>query len=262
MYAFGGNIFREGVQEGGGRRFGLVYFDPARGEWARAPAPPRFRRTSRTFALSGGVDTYPIDKQGEFPPRIELPNGGSDGRRVYWFSFLGPIFFDGETGKWARHLAALFVFDKKGQRFEGPVPLYRRMASATADAPRWPTVASGGLGQAPRPRAARVAPQPELDQFGVLASLEVYDPAANTYTERAPMHQPRWLFAASFGPDGMLYAFGGFGAASGMKVDDSDPDMEKKLAERSRMAREALRSVEAYDPETNTWTPRDAATQA
>ena len=198
VYAFGGDIVRDGLQATGGKHYGLVYLDPARGEWARAPAQPGFRRTSRYFVPSGGVNRKARFKKGKgFPPRIELPNGGCDGRRVYWFSFLGPIFFDGETGKWGQAPAALF--DQEEFRHEGAVPLYRRLGGATAADPDGRLWLLGGLGQPLGPEPPTLHRNREQLKNRVLMSLEVYDPAANTYTERAPMHQPRWLFAASFG---------------------------------------------------------------
>jgi len=64
---------------------------------------------------------------------------------------------------------------------------------------------------------------------GILASVECYDPATDTWSYRAPMPGPRaWLRAAT-APDGTIYTFGG--------STDSGPSTE----------------VWAYDPGTDTW---------
>lgn len=65
-----------------------------------------------------------------------------------------------------------------------------------------------------------------------LASVEMYDPATNTWTERAPMPTPRQAMGADVGADGRIYVVGG--APSFMHPRPMDV-------------------VEIYDPETNTW---------
>jgi len=63
----------------------------------------------------------------------------------------------------------------------------------------------------------------------VLSTVEVYDPAANTWSTKAPMPTPRYLHAAAV-VNGVLYAIGGHNNASVLDV------------------------FEAYDPATNSWT--------
>ena len=67
------------------------------------------------------------------------------------------------------------------------------------------------------------------------ATLEVYDPAAETWTKRAPMPTPRDHLATAF-VGGKLYAIGG-GTLEG-----PNPGF--------------LSTVEEYDPATNTWTAK------
>lgn len=163
------------------------------------------------------------------------------------------LYFDGDTRTWGQAAAALF--DQEAYRYEGPVPLYRRMASATAVGPDGRFWLLGGWGQPLGPEPpSRTRNRAGLDSR-VLASLEVYDPVANTYTERAPMRQPRWLFAATFGADGKLYAFGGFGVPSFFSHINGDPDDERRYNAWMNEVREALRTVEVYDPATDTWNP-------
>lgn len=65
-----------------------------------------------------------------------------------------------------------------------------------------------------------------------LASVEMYDPATNTWTERAPLPTPRQAMGADVGADGRIYVVGG--APSYMHPKPMDV-------------------VEIYDPDTNTW---------
>jgi N-acetylneuraminic acid mutarotase len=64
----------------------------------------------------------------------------------------------------------------------------------------------------------------------VLASVEVYDPLSNTWSEVAPMVAPRTGLAAAVGTDGTIYAVGGNNRTSTF-----------------------LDTVETYDPSTGDW---------
>lgn len=68
---------------------------------------------------------------------------------------------------------------------------------------------------------------------GTLAidTVEAYDPASNNWTTLPHLLTPRSALAATAGPDGRIYAIGGY-----------DP------------AGRTLSSVEVYDPKTNAWT--------
>lgn len=66
-----------------------------------------------------------------------------------------------------------------------------------------------------------------------LDTVEAYDPATNTWaTGLAPMPTPRYVFGATLGPNGNVYAIGGTNTESGV----------------------TLPMTEAYSPATNTWT--------
>lgn len=254
VYVFGGNVLLAGLQQRGLKQHGLVYLNTTQGKWSTAPEVPPYTHSSRYFVRSGGVPTEPRFVDGKGAPPHELPNGACHGSRALWFTFRGPLYFDGDTRAWGQAPAALF--DQEAYRYEGPVPLYRRMASATAvgaDGRLW---LLGGWGQPLGPEPPSRTRNREGLESRVLASLEVYDPVANTYIEHAPMRQPRWLFAATFGADGKLYAFGGFAVPSFFSHDNDDPDDERKHSEWMRQAGQALRSVEVYDPATDTWSPR------
>ena len=96
------------------------------------------------------------------------------------------------------------------------------------------------------------------DRYQLLRSVEVYDPATNMWSEIAPMARGRQLFAAAFGPEGRLYAFGGYGHEGVVdpEPNESDAELAERVEEARRLSRQALDAVEAWDPEMNTWTPR------
>lgn len=66
-----------------------------------------------------------------------------------------------------------------------------------------------------------------------LSKLEVYDPNSNSWSTKAPMPTARYGLTVEF-LNGTLYAIGGNGAAAGLY--------------------QPLATVEAYDPNTDTWT--------
>jgi hypothetical protein len=68
-----------------------------------------------------------------------------------------------------------------------------------------------------------------------LTTVEAYDPATNTWTTTASTLQARYVAAAA-GVNGILYVMGGLTNIGGVNV--------------------YLASVEAYNPVTNTWTPK------
>jgi N-acetylneuraminic acid mutarotase len=67
---------------------------------------------------------------------------------------------------------------------------------------------------------------------GYLATLEAYDPIANTWTAKASMPTPRYIFATGV-VNGLLYAVAGQNTSSS-----------------------TLTTLEAYDPASNTWTTK------
>jgi N-acetylneuraminic acid mutarotase len=140
-------------------------------------------------------------------------------------------------------------------------------------------------GAANLPGSEAMALMPTVPQ-GVLGTVEEYDPAANTWRARSPMPTPR-NHAAAGAVNGKIYVIGGrvgaafIGVASDVSVvEEYDPALDKWSAPRARMptTRSALgagtyngriyvaggefqdphmmatfRSVEAFDPATNTW---------
>ena len=69
------------------------------------------------------------------------------------------------------------------------------------------------------------------DNADLLTTHEVYEPANDAWTTAAPLPSPRAMFAAVTGPDGLIYAIGGF-------------------------VQNPVAIVDAYDPATDTWTSK------
>lgn len=63
----------------------------------------------------------------------------------------------------------------------------------------------------------------------ILQTVQEYDPHNHSWCLLPPLHMPRYRFAAALGPDGRVYAIGGWNGRSTMS------------------------SVEVYTPRTNTW---------
>lgn len=241
IYVFAGrhgSEMRKRIENG---RHPVVAYDPADDAWEEVPGAPK----RQIINIIPG-NRRPVTPAGEMP--IEYPPGAADLRgRLHWFRYSGPVVFDPREGEW--HQGKRPIRYDPGPRWEGPMPRFRRSSGATATGPDGRIYLLGGLG---RP-ATEMSGRTEL-----LQSLEVYDPEAETWEDRAPMAQGRQLFAAAFGPDGKLYAFGGFGAKGRRQQREGESD--QAFAERRRreiaLAKNALRSVEAYDPATDTWEPR------
>jgi len=95
--------------------------------------------------------------------------------------------------------------------------------------------AVGGWSGGPNCNGSPTPPDMRLGQTtspDMRATVEAYDPAANTWTAKAPMPRARRELAVGV-VNGILYAVGG----------ETDPGT-------------SLNTVEAYDPSSNTWTSR------
>ena len=73
------------------------------------------------------------------------------------------------------------------------------------------------------------------DVFFPSPAIEVYNPVTDTWEQKADMPNPRWGAAGAAVPGGHIYIFGGA------------TDFTHK---------ESTTDVDAYDPKTETWTPR------
>jgi N-acetylneuraminic acid mutarotase len=127
------------------------------------------------------------------------------------------------------------------------VPHFEHTNAAAAAAPDGSIYLIGGIGYVTRERGKR--------RLDLLNAVEAYDPRSNVYEPRASMIIARQSFSAAFGSDGKLYAFGGFGHKGALEQGDTETEAEfnARGAEMERLARQALDSVEAYDPSANRW---------
>ena len=77
------------------------------------------------------------------------------------------------------------------------------------------------------------------DATVALASVELFEPAANTWSQAAPLHTGRALHTATLMADGRVLIGGGIG------LPESDSGAPVSLT--------ALSSTEVFDPKTNSW---------
>jgi N-acetylneuraminic acid mutarotase len=260
VYAFGGlaQLYPESRRHGKGK-FGLVILDPSLGAWRRGPPPPAFRYISRVKSRKYRAGTFgepPIEvrvvesERTRGPSHETPPGGGGRDGRIYWFAPAGPIIFDPEQGAWTQPPPPIWNYDER--HWLPPVPTWVRGGGVTATAPDGKIYLVGGTGYTLDP--AKHAPEPQ-NLYSLLDSLEVYDPVSNTWENRAPLLRARQVFAGTFGKDGKLYVFGGYGHKGVVRRMNynSDAAYEAAAAEMKRLGRTALRSVEIYDPATNRW---------
>ncbi len=255
IYAFGAYVIdpETGDRAYGREAFSAVAYDPAAKAWSRGPHAPSYRYRNRVVFFrkkTARGERFPVlrETSGSFGVPRELHGAAGPQGRLYWFVNRGLIFFDPAAGKWDQ--PAPLIRHQKENRWEGPMPAFVRLQPATATGPHGEIYLLGGLG---RRLSEGWAPP-----FDLLASVDVYAPVTNTWRELAPMRQGRQLFAAASGPSGKLFAFGGYGHTGRVapRPNESEESYAARLAEGERLSREALRSVEAYDPETDSWQPR------
>ena len=250
-----------------GRKYGLGaraldIFDPETNAWRRGPGIAKYRATSRMvhrLRWAGDITSPPISeevrwREYETGLRHEKPAGagGSDGR-IYWFGEAGPIYFDPERRVWDQ--SYLPRSDNETRGWLPPVPRMIRKSGLTATAPDGKIYLVGGVGH---PLNRHERDPRSWHQWPLVDVVEVYDPAENSWAKRSPMNRSRRLAAGAFGPDGKLYVFGGYGHRGSVHEEDYESAAELEAAAREMRAfgKEALRSVEAYDPATDTWSAR------
>jgi len=258
IYAYGGYVEPdpEKSAEYGRGQYSLVIYDPKANAWQRGPEAPEFRyRKIYPASYSSQGKHWTVYEERVDTGRLphELPNGAVDSKgRVYWFSDVGPVFFDPKRQAWDQPPLST-LYQEEG-RWEG-IGSYRRANGATATGPDGRVYLVGGIGG----KFYEKDPiRKLLPRFELLSSLEIYDPKTNKWTLGAPMRQGRQIFPAVFAPDGKLYVFGGFGhlGMTEQKPSESNEAYERRSKEVDEMARQVLATAEAYDPKTNTWTPR------
>jgi hypothetical protein len=266
VYAWAGVVGAAAAEAPGVRERSLVFLDPDRGVWELGPAAPAFKSRVRVKVTTNqpGPPTWK-DKDETYDLRNEYPPGVGANGRMYWFSRVGPIWFDSERRAWTQGEPPLRQQGYRipsGEAVEGrwlsSVNRWNRQNSVTAAGPDGRLYLAGGVGQ----RQFSLPPeQPgsrgHEEVISLLDSLEIFDPATLTWSAGAPMLQPRQVFAGVFGADGRLYVFGGYGHTGRISRRPGEDDTGY-AARREKMLGldEALTSVEAYDPKTDSWTAR------
>ncbi len=177
LAATGGRLWGVGGFSGGFPNWraeaGVYWYEPAADRWHRGPDLPQPRAEGVAAAVQGKV--YLI---GGRVPAAPGASHFNDHRDTVATEVLDPA-----TGRWSRLADA---------------PTARNSAASAVIDGRIYVV--GG-------RSARQQADGTLSQVN-LPTLEVFDPASNSWTSRAPMPQPRGgLAAAAHG--GRLYVFGG-----------------------------------------------------
>jgi len=240
----------------------LDIFDPKKNAWRRGPGIAKYRALSRmvhSLRWAGDITSPPIREEvhlSEYETGLrheKSAGAGSHDGLIYWFGEAGPVFFDPKRGVWDQH--ALPVSDNATRSWLPPVPRMVHAGGVTATAPDGRIYLVGGTGYALNRHERDPSSWHQWQLFDV---VQVYDPATNTWAERSRMHEKRQEFAGAFGPDGKLYVFGGYGHKGAVHEEDYESEAELEAAAREMRAfgRQALRSVEAYDPVTDTWSER------
>ena len=198
------------------------------------------------------------------------------------YAFGGFVFPQSGPPAWVP-INNAWEYDPATDNWKALAPLPTKRGSAVAAVAGDKIYVIGGAAILPGSEA--MALMPTVPQ-AVLGTVEEYDPATNTWRARSPMPTPR-NHAAAGAVNGKIYVIGGrvgaafIGVASDISVvEEYDPATDKWSAPRARMptTRSALgtgtyngriyvaggefqdphmmatfRSVEAYDPATNTW---------
>jgi N-acetylneuraminic acid mutarotase len=222
---------------------GSVFFDTSKRSWDELPS---------SMVLSDRPDWKLDDlrKRGTFQRRLEgsfpvymrhlTSVATSPDGKVYFIGGLGgPV--EPMTGKYQLDLlAGVDVYDATKNAWKNVAPMNEaRQLHAAAFGPDGKLYVFGGFAGVgeysdnPADPDDSAKKAKEIASWSTsLASVECYDPATNTWTERAPMPQPRQGMAAALAADGRIYVVGG--------------------AE-SFQSSVSLDTVEVYDPLTDTW---------
>lgn len=259
-------------------------YDPEVKRWSAGPnaMDKIVLRSTQAFIsrLPDGTRRYKYsERTAKASPNVEIPLGtGTYDGRAFWWGEAAPLIFDFATGDWVQGTpprGAAVYFDETTQgwveetgasprqakkpprRWVTPVPYWDRTGSATAAAPDGRIYVSGGIGYPVQWMDRRKGPE---GKYALLDSLESYDTMTETWKVLAPMRRARQLHAAAVGRDGKLYVFGGYGHRGKVTMRDGETDaqFQARYLEMKALGRQALDSVEAYDPKADTWQARAA----
>ena len=265
VFAFGGRVpetWNPKIAGSGTGADAFVHFDAAEDAWRKISDSPLPKRS---------VLVIDSRAKGSWPERVSFPSyrertikelhfnigTGSPvvGDAVFWFNDAGGAIFRTDLSTWHLPPEAPF-FVRSIRRYDGQIPAYRRSNFMTATGPGGKIYVLGGY---TRRMGHRPAGKPQYgfdseDKIRVSATMERFDPNDGTWMRLAPMRIARQLAAATFGPDGKLYVFGGYGGLG--KWDPQPGEDPRGYEEALALSKESLRSVEAFDPTTGRWEHR------
>lgn len=222
---------------------GWLFFDPTSETWNQLPGPIQVRR--RDWTRASGESRFFWDGTVPRFRRLLATTATSPDGKIYVSAGIGQLF-DPPPDKRAEQrpelLASLEVYDARDGTWSEKAPMkHARQLHAAAvgrdgklyvfggvatkgstaqrEGESWESfMARGDRGQ----RAAATS----------LASVEIYDPKTDTWSEGRPMPRPRQSMGAALGADGRIYVVGGAPSYS-------DPVQ--------------MDAVDIYDPASNTW---------
>lgn len=221
---------------------GAVFFDPARGVWDQQPSAMaieddpdfKFGDPKRGISSRRLAGSFP-----QYMHMVATAATSPDGK-IYVIAGLGdPVVPWDKTVRY-KLLAAVDVYDPLRNTWRSIAPLHtpRQLHAATFGADGKLYVFGGYAGEggyeshANDPDDRVKAEAATKAAMTSLASVEMYDPTNDTWTERAPMPRPRQEMGAALGADGRIYVVGGtYSYMDPLPVDD----------------------VDIYDPRTDSW---------
>ena len=210
---------------------GPIYFDPAANMWGQ-----------------GEPVLYDYDAERYTPPvanwfRLAGATAAGPDGKLYLVGGTGyPTIVGSKKGEPYRVLDSIEIYDPATRTWkEGTKMVLPRQMMAAAFAPDGKLYVFGGFAalgthvKLPDESDARFAARVRLDDRfarGALRFVQAYDPATDTWEDRAPMPAGRQSMGAALGADGRIYVIGG-------------ADQYSNPAPKAE--------VFIYDPKMNTW---------
>jgi len=221
---------------------GAVFFDPKENSWKQQPSPVILADNPEWTVKDLRTDIPSRRAEGSFPAyrRTVATTATSPDGKIYVIGGTGDPIAPWERRLQFSLLAAVDVYDMTTNTWKTIAPLHhaRQLHAAAFGADGNLYVFGGYAGEGgyqhhpedpddqAKAEAARRAAMTSV------ASVEMYDPTRDAWTERAPMPRPRQEAGAALGADGRIYVVGGtYSYMSPLPVDD----------------------VDIYDPRTDRW---------
>ena len=264
IYAYAGYVRGpKGRREYGIGEHALVIYDPAANAWKRGPGITGVKVKGLGRLVRGWFDENGKKQQEivleERTSTIRVSHEGPVGRadafgrprwggQSYWVPFEPSRNTWGEVEK-AMSLPSTELGKPRTSTWKDTGPAYFRYSPTVATSSDGIIYITGG---AARPY------RDDLARSRVHESAEAWDAKTNRWREIAPMHHARDQHAAAVDRKNRLFVFGGTSVSVGLErdQDESTEAWDARGEAFDRQANASLRSVEMYDPGTNTWTER------